>query len=331
MAHCSLFRLEATYFQISWPDQITVSPLSPISPCRKSKIKSLKTGGKGVIIFEDLHLSKDCGAAVPILRSKNTKPSPGLQTLDVMRKVYSAWNFRCQEPGWSWRLIWGERELREAEARELLGKMSLEHALLAKTVKTAGGSIPTCAGEGMRGLRKKKLVLGALRHWGESAAEVNPVCAGEARQWENAPLRPCSDMVEFVLDRRQKVWGAFDSNAFSQSACITLLPLPGKLTACQQSLRFCWGRVHSYAAGTAEVFAHHLPPPRQIKQGRHGLFQGRVTFNHRIQPRDGHRFLGSRSPKFLQDSNMVSVGVGWGGGASEGRLGWARLRQGYFG
>lgn len=156
MAHCSLFRLEAKYFQISWPDQITVSPLSPISPCRKSKIKSLKMGGKGVIIFEDLHLSKDCGAAVPILRSKNIKPSPGLQTLDVMRKVYSAWNFRCQEPGWSWRLIWGERELREAEARELLGKMSLEHALLAKTVKTAGGSIPTCAGEGMKRIKKKK-------------------------------------------------------------------------------------------------------------------------------------------------------------------------------
>lgn len=73
----------------------------------------------------------------------------------------------------------------------------------------------------------------------------------------------------------------------------------------------------------AEVFAHHLPPPRQIKQGRHGLFQGRATFNHRIQPWDGHRSLGSRRPIFLQDSNTVSIGVGggvkvgWDGGAGD--------------
>lgn len=45
-----------------------------------------------------------------------------------------------------------------------------------------------------------------------------------------------SDMVEFMLDRRQKVRRAFDLNAFSQSVCIILLPLPGKLTVCQQAL-----------------------------------------------------------------------------------------------
>lgn len=49
-------------------------------------------------------------------------------------------------------------------------------------------------------------------------------------------LRPGSDMAGFTLDRRQKVRCAFDVNAFSQSVCIILLPLPGKLTVCQQAL-----------------------------------------------------------------------------------------------
>lgn len=49
-------------------------------------------------------------------------------------------------------------------------------------------------------------------------------------------LRPGSDAVEFSLDRRQKVRCAFDLSAFSQSVCIILLPLPGKLTVCQQAL-----------------------------------------------------------------------------------------------
>lgn len=77
----------------------------------------------------------------------------------------------------------------------------------------------------------------------------------------------------------------------------------------------------------AEVFAHHLPPPRQIKQGSHGLFQGRATFNYRIQPWDGHRSLGSWRPIFLQDSSTVSIGVG--GGVKVG-CGWGAADRDIF-
>lgn len=179
-----------------------------------------------------LRLSRDCHAKVPILRSKNNEAFPGgrgsLQASDVTSQVTSAWVFRCQASGWSWRLIWGEREPRKVEARDL-DEMSLEYICTVGRDSQGCRSVPTCAGERMREL-KKKLVLKAMQHWGESEAEMN---AFKVKPGNGRKLGPCSDMAGFTLDRRQKVSCAFDWNAFSQSVCITLLPLPGKLTACQ--------------------------------------------------------------------------------------------------
>lgn len=98
--------------------------------------------------------------------------------------------------------------------------------------KNSAGAFPPVQEKEREGFFSK-LVQRALQCRGECEGRGGPF-PGRARHWQKAQAR----LRQSRIYARQEAKGQMSSdlNAFSQSVCIILLPLPGKLTVCQQAL-----------------------------------------------------------------------------------------------